>query len=87
MLVLFLFSKIRLCLHKATIIYLSFPFFYTIYSFISDNSFSFFIFLIYNDVYLEHTKHHAKHLKDPQNLYKKTIINELDLRKKIIIIQ
>ena len=46
-----------------------------------------FIVLIYNDVYLEYTNNHTKHVKDPNNLYKKTIINELDLLKKIVIIQ
>ena len=82
MLVLFLFSKIRFCLHKATINFLSFQVLYAIYSFIWDNVLAL-IFLIYNDIYLEHTKH----VKDPKNLYKKTIINELGLLKKIVIIQ
>ena len=86
MLVLFLFSKIRLCLHKATTNFLSFQFLYAIYSFIWDNVLAL-IFLIYNDIYLEHTNHHTKHVKDPKNLYKKTIIKELGLLKKIVIIQ
>ena len=50
------------------------------------NIFSFFVFLIFDDVYIEYTKHNKKG-HNSKNLYSKTILDELDLMRKTVIIQ
>ena len=70
LIMLFLLSKIRLCLYKIAINYLLFPFFFAIYSFIYGQFFAFFVFLIHNNVYFEYTQRHKKDDNQrPQRLY------------------
>ena len=49
----------------------------------------FFVFLVYNDVYFEHTERYKKDNNQiTQNtLYSKTITDELDFLKKTVVIQ
>ena len=49
----------------------------------------FFVFLVYNDVYLEHAERYEKDNNQiAQNtLYSKTITDELDFLKKAVVIQ
>ena len=75
----FLLSKIRICLHKIISIFMLF---------IHPHKAIVFVFLLYNDVYFEHSQRYKKDSKryiKAQELYiSKTIMDEWDLLKKTI---
>ena len=99
---LLLLSNIRLLLYKITMNYLLSLFFCVIYSFILDHflssflSFFFFLLfyfvLVFNDAYSEYTQRckntTVKDVKGfSKSFYLKTIIDQLELLKKTIVIQ
>ena len=77
--------KVGLCFYKITIKYLLFPFFYAIYSYKAIHFFPFFVFLLYSDVYFEHTQQYKK--DGNQKALFKIIIGELDFLKKTVVVQ
>ena len=74
---------------KIAINYLSSPIFVLFIYLYKKIFFFFFVFLVYNDVYFEHTERYKKDNNQiTQNtLYSKTITDELDFLKKTVVIQ